>query len=220
MRQIQFQTFPPVVKALLIANVLAFIAEQSAFDLLVKWFALWPINTPNLAYAPEGVVRLPGFEIWQLISYAFLHGGLVHLFFNMFALWMFGAQIENAWGSRTFTEYYFTCVVGAALVQLIVTALTGATYPTLGASGGIFGVLLAFGMMFPDQRLILFPIPIPVKAKWLVIGYGAIELWAGVTNSASGVAHFAHLGGMLFGFVLIQYWRGKLPIQPRHQMRW
>jgi membrane associated rhomboid family serine protease len=220
MRQPQFEAFPPVVKFLLIANVLLFIAQQSAFEFLLTWFALWPIGIPDLASTPGGIVHLPGFEPWQLVTYGFLHGSLPHIFFNMFALWMFGSQVENAWGSRTFAEYYFTCIIGAALTQLVVTSLSGETYPTLGASGGVFGILLAFGMMFPEQRLILLFPPIPIKAKWLVIGYGAIELWAGVTGTASGVAHFAHLGGMLFGFVLIQYWRGKLPIQPRHQMRW
>jgi membrane associated rhomboid family serine protease len=220
MRQPYLQAFPPVVKFLLTANVLMFLAEQVAFDRLLTLFALWPLGGAQYGYTPQGIVHLPGFLPWQLVTYAFLHGNLAHIFFNMFALWMFGTQIENTWGSRTFAEYYFTCVVGAGLTQLLVTSLSGEIYPTLGASGGVFGILLAFGMMFPEQRLILLFPPIPIKAKWLVIGYGVIELWAGVTGTAAGVAHFAHLGGMLFGFVLIQYWRGKLPIRPKHQMRW
>ncbi len=213
-------SFPPVVKFLLISNIALFLAQQFMFDFLVTWFALWPLGTPDVIFTPQGAARVPDFLPWQLITYSFLHGNLLHLFFNMFALWMFGMQIENAWGSRTFAVYYFTCVVGAALIQLVVAAQAGDTYPTLGASGGLFGVLLAFGMMFPEQRLILLFPPIPIKAKWLVIGYGAIELWAGVTGAVPAVAHFAHLGGMLFGFILIQYWRGKLPLQPKHQMRW
>lgn len=223
MYQPQFSTFPPVVKFLLAANVVLFLAQLIMFEFLLTWFALWPVGTPNLTFTSEGITRIPGFLPWQLVTYGFLHGGIVHLFFNMFALWMFGMQIENAWGSRTFAIYYFTCVIGAGLIQLIVAsnaAGTGDVYPTLGASGGVFGILLAFGMMFPEQRLMLLFPPMPIKAKWLVIGYGALELWAGVTGTAPTVAHFAHLGGMLFGFLLIQYWRGKLPIQPKHQMRW
>jgi len=219
----EFSTFPPVVKFLLIANGVAFLAQQFMFNDLVTWFALWPMGTPDFTFTPDGFAQIPGFMPWQLITYGFLHSGVVHLIFNMFALWMFGMQVENAWGSRTFAVYYLVCVIGAATIQLIVTssaASAGEIYPTLGASGGVFGILLAFGMMFPEQRLILLFTPIPIKAKWLVIGYGAIELWAGVTGTTAGVAHFAHLGGMLFGFVLIQYWRGKLPLQPRHQMRW
>jgi membrane associated rhomboid family serine protease len=218
--QTQPSAFPPVIKYLLIGNVALFLAEQQLFEFLLTRFALWPLGTPDFTFTPHGLARVPGFEAWQLVTYGFLHGNLMHLFFNMFALWMFGMQVENAWGSRTFTIYYFTCLIGAALIQLVVAAQASEAYPTLGASGAVFGILLAFGMMFPEQRLILLFPPIPVKAKWLVVGYGAIELWAGVTGTATGVAHFAHLGGMLFGFVLIQYWRGKLPIQPKRQMRW
>jgi membrane associated rhomboid family serine protease len=218
--QTQPSAFPPVIKYLLIANVALFFAQQQLFEFLLTRFALWPLGTPDFTFTPQGLSRVPGFEPWQLVTYGFLHGNLMHLAFNMFALWMFGMQVENAWGSRTFTIYYFTCLIGAALIQLVVAAQASEAYPTLGASGAVFGILLAFGMMFPEQRLILLFPPIPVKAKWLVLGYGAIELWAGVTGTATGVAHFAHLGGMLFGFVLIQYWRGKLPIQPKRQMRW
>jgi membrane associated rhomboid family serine protease len=132
---------------------------------------------------------------------------------------MFGVQIENAWGSRRFAFFYFVCVIGAGLIQLIVVTTSGSFYPTVGASGGVFGILLAFGMMFPNQPIYIYFL-FPIKAKWLVIGYGAIELWAGITGTQAGVAHFAHLGGMLFGFLLIQYWRGKLPIQPGSRMQW
>jgi membrane associated rhomboid family serine protease len=218
---IQFSVFPPVIKNLLILNGLTFMAQYVAdatgtgmLQRLLNSFALWPLATP--------FPNVPDFWPWQLVTYSFLHGGLAHLFFNMFALWMFGVQIENAWGSRRFATYYFACVVGAGLIQLVVAtlaALSGDIYPTVGASGGVFGILLAFGMMFPNQPIYIYFL-FPVKAKWLVIGYGLIELWAGVTGTQSGVAHFAHLGGMLFGFLLIQYWRGKLPMQPKQRMYW
>ena len=204
-------TFPPVIKNLLIINVLVFMAQQlpPARDSLLIWFALWPLSTP---------AGLPGFLPWQLVSYGFLHGGLTHLLFNMFALWMFGVQIENTWGSRRFAFYYFVCVIGAGLVHLVATAISGAVAPTVGASGGVFGILLAFGMLFPNQVIVLLFPPIPMKAKWLVIGYGVLELFFATSGAQPGVANFAHLGGMLFGLVLILYWRGKLPIQPRRRM--
>ena len=156
---------------------------------------------------------------WQLVTYGFLHStaSITHILFNMFALWMFGIQLENEWGSRRFALYYFVCVIGAGLVQLTVTTLEGSYAPTLGASGGVFGVLLAFGMMFPNQVIMLLFPPIPMKAKYFVIGYGLIEFIAGVANTGSQVAHFAHLGGMLFGFLLIMYWRGKLPLKPKRR---
>jgi membrane associated rhomboid family serine protease len=200
---------PPVVSMLLMLNGLAFIGQFVVGDWLLSMFALWPLGTPD--HAPFlGMMPVPDFQIWQLLSYAFLHGGLLHLFANMFAMWMFGTQIEYLWGSRTFAVYYLVCVIGAGLVQLLVASLAAAEtgpYPTIGASGGVFGVLLAFGMMFPNQRIMLLIPPIPMKAKWFVILYGAFELYAGITGTMSGVAHFAHLGGMLFGFLLIQYWR-------------
>ena len=211
----QFSVFPPVIKNLLILNGLFFmaLAVPSTHDILMYWMALWPLDVPN---APG----YPSFWPWQLVSYGFLHGGLSHIFFNMFALWMFGVQLENAWGSQRFGIYYFACVIGAGLIQLLVVTM-GATYhPTVGASGGVFGILLGFGMMFPNQYIMLIFPPIPIKAKWFVIIYGALELFAGITGTQSGVAHFAHLGGMLFGFLLIQYWRGKLPIEPQRRMYW
>jgi membrane associated rhomboid family serine protease len=164
-----------------------------------------------------------------MVSYSFLHGSLGHLFFNMFALWMFGVQIENQWGSQRFGTFYFACVVGAALTHLafVPAAQTLATsqgfatvaVPTVGASGGVYGILLAFGMMFPNQPIYLWFL-FPIKAKWLVIGFGALELYSAVTGTSAGVANFAHLGGMVFGFLLIQYWRGKLPVAPSRPMRW
>ena len=152
-----------------------------------------------------------GFLPWQVITYAFLHGGLGHLFFNMLGLWMFGSELERVWGPKRFIHFYTASVLAAAAAQLLITALLGSTFPTVGASGGLFGLLLAFGMMFPNRTIVpLFP-PIPMKAKVFVALYGGLELLLGVTGSASGVAHFAHLGGMLGGFLMLRYWRGQSP---------
>ena len=203
---------PPVTRNLLIANVAIYLLQMLLGDQLIILFALWPLG-PERMMQGGGTV---GFEIWQLITYGFLHGGLTHLLFNMLALWMFGGAIERLFGSRPFLIYYLSCVVGAAIAQLIVVHFfTGGFYPTLGASGGVFGLLLAFGMMFPHQRIMLLFPPIPMPAWVFVTGYGAIELFLGVTGSQAGVAHFAHLGGMAAGFVIIQYWRGRLPFKPR-----
>jgi membrane associated rhomboid family serine protease len=203
--------FPPVIKNLLIINGLVFFAQlvSSTNSLLLQYFALWPLGLPDLPGYPQ-------FWPWQLVTYGFLHGGITHLLLNMYALWMFGMQIESTWGSQRFAIYYFVCVIGAGIIQMLVT--WGQPVPTVGASGGVFGILLAFGLMFPDQYIMLLFPPIPVKAKYLVIGYGVIELFAGVAATSSGVAHFAHLGGMLFGYLLILYWRGKLPIKPARTM--
>jgi membrane associated rhomboid family serine protease len=130
--------------------------------------ALWPLQGGR-------------FEPWQVVSYAFLHGDLNHIFFNMFALWMFGLPIERTWGSRKFSFYYVVCVIGAAIVQLIVQQLSGEFYPTIGASGAVFGILLAFGVMFPNNRIFLIFLPIPIKAKWFVLIYGGLELIFGIS---------------------------------------
>ncbi len=205
----QFSAFPPVVKGLLIANVLIFIAQYAGYHwVLTAWFALWPAGTAEVARVGTELVPVPQFHLWQLLTYGFLHGGFAHLFFNLFALWMFGVHLENPWGSRRFAVYYLVCVVGAGLVQLVVVSTHDAPItPTLGASGGVFGVLLAFGMMYPNRIIRLLIPPIPIRAKWFVIIYGALELAFGVTGAVSGVAHFAHLGGMAFGFALITFWR-------------
>ncbi|HEX5514041.1 MAG TPA: rhomboid family intramembrane serine protease [Gammaproteobacteria bacterium] len=203
-------TTTPVVAALLGLNGLFFLAQLVLGDWLLLTFALWPLGAPDSAGRLLGLPYVPDFRLWQLVSYSFLHGNLLHLFTNMFAMWMFGVQIERLWGSRMFAIYYFVCVLGAGVVQLLVASAAVAEigpYPTIGASGGVFGILLAFGMMFPNQRILLLFPPIPMRAKWFVILYGAFELYAGITGTLSGVAHFAHLGGMLFGFLLIQYWR-------------
>ena len=197
-----YGTFPPVIKNLLIINGLVFLAQLALGNLpLLAWFALWPLGH--------------GFQVYQLITYSFLHGGITHILFNMFALWMFGAQIENTWGSRRFAIYYFVCVIGAGFVQLASTYYSGAIWPTIGASGGVFGILLAFGMMFPEQRIMLLFPPIPMKAKYFVIGYGILELVFATTDFQPGVANLAHLGGMAAGFLMIMYWRGRLPFKPR-----
>jgi membrane associated rhomboid family serine protease len=200
---------PPVIKALLIANGGMFLLQLPLGDSLILHLALWPLDlTRTLAVYPTS----PLFQPWQLISYAFLHGGPLHLLLNMYALWLFGSRMENVWGSRAFTRYYFVCVVGAGVVQLLVASYSGEIYPTIGASGGVFGVLLAFGMTFPNERLLLLFPPVILKAKWFVILFGAIELWTGVTGTAPGVAHFAHLGGMLFGYMLLLHWRTHPPL--------
>ncbi|MBT8078831.1 MAG: rhomboid family intramembrane serine protease [Gammaproteobacteria bacterium] len=149
------------------------------------------------------------FMPWQLLTYGFLHatGTLTHIFFNMFALWMFGRDLERIMGSRRFLTYYLTCVVGAGLVQLLVAGFTGVPTVTVGASGGVFGILLAFAMAFPNRMIMLIFPPIPMRAKYFVFFYGLLELYLGVSGVNPGVAHFAHLGGMLFGYMLLRYWR-------------
>ncbi|MEO6154730.1 MAG: rhomboid family intramembrane serine protease, partial [Thermomonas sp.] len=168
-------------------------------------------------YNPAGGV--PSFLPWQVLSYAFLHGSVMHLAFNMLALVMFGAPLEHTWGDRRFLTYYLVCVAGAGLCQLLVGSYAVAQgadpYPTIGASGGVFGLLLAYGLLFPNQRVMLLIPPIPMKARTLVIVYGLFELGVGITGLQPGVAHFAHLGGMLFGWLLIRYWRGQPPFGKR-----
>lgn len=172
------------------------------------------MGSPDVVRTPMGLMEVPGFQVWQLLSYAFLHGGMLHLFFNMFGLWMFGTALEQLWGTRRFLQYYFVCVVGAGLVQLLVVSASqesGGIYPTVGASGGVLGILLAFAMIYPNRMIMLLFPPIPMKAKYFVLIFGAFSLWAGMTGTQAGVAHFAHLGGMLFGFLMIQYWRRRWP---------
>ena len=199
---------PLVVKSILIVNVLMFLLQMSFGGTLISNLALWPIESLDVARFD---VTRPNFEISQLVTYAFLHGGLFHLALNMYALWMFGSRIEYLWGSKVFAIYYFVCVIGAALTQLIVSYQSESYYPTIGASGGVFGILLAFGVFFPHERIILIFPPIPIQARNFVIIFAIIELWFGVTGTAEGIAHFAHLGGMLFGLLLILYWKKHPP---------
>jgi len=192
-----FSRPPPATLALLAANIGVFLLQMVTGDAVVEHFALWPTGTPL-------------FTPWQLVTYAFLHDThtLAHIFFNMFALFMFAPQLELLWGSRRFMVYYFVCVLCAGLAQLAVTSLTGTLYPTLGASGAVFGVLLAFALFFPQQRIAIYGV-IPMPAWLFVTLYGVLELVLGVTNTQAGVAHFAHLGGMLGGALLIFFWRAQ-----------
>ncbi|HEX7130203.1 MAG TPA: rhomboid family intramembrane serine protease [Rhodanobacteraceae bacterium] len=209
---------PPVTLSLLIANIAIFlIMIAGGGDWLVVHAALWPLGPQHLAgYTPDGMPVMVGFQAWQLITYAFLHGGWAHIGFNMLALYMFGAPIENLFGARHFLFYYVFCAVVAAVAHLaVVYFFTGGFYPTLGASGAIFGLLLAFGVLYPHAKIIALILPIPMPAWLAVIGYMLLELFLGVTGTQAGVAHFAHLGGALGGYVLLQYWRGKFPVKPR-----
>src|SRR5215468_988552 len=192
---------PPVTLALVAANVAVFLLQSAAPGILTP-FALWPIGAAEISGGRAS------FQLWQVVTYAFLHGGLLHLAFNMFALYMFGGPIEQVFGGRRYLVYYFVCVVSAAIAQLAVSALTGTVYPTIGASGGVFGLLLAYAIYFPRNRIMLLFPPIPMSARTFVIVYAVLELFFGVTGTEEGVAHFAHLGGLVGGFVLLYYWRG------------
>ena len=198
---------PPITTALIVANVAMFLLQNIAPGIVVP-LALWP-----LAASASGVGA--SFGPWQLLTYAFLHGGMVHLAFNMFALYMFGSAIEQVFGPRRYLIYYLVCVVSAALSQLLVASLMGGIYPTVGASGGVFGLLLAYGMYFPNNRVMLLFPPIPMPARVFVIVYAVIELYLGVTGTQAGVAHFAHLGGMIGGFIMLRYWRLSAAIRRR-----
>jgi membrane associated rhomboid family serine protease len=192
---------PPVTKALILICVGIFCAQLLLPSAFTQPFALWPLHSG--AFMP-----------WQLLSYAFLHGSVTHLFFNMLALWMFGGDIERLWGGKRFSHFLIASALAAAVVQLGWTAMSGSQSPTVGASGATFGLLLAFGMMFPNRTIMpLFP-PIPMKAKVFVAIFGALELLFGITGG-SGIAHFAHLGGMLGGYLMIRYWRGQVPFGRR-----
>ena len=187
---------PPATRTLILINVAVYLLQQVQPNIVLGLFALWPLSSGM-------------FHVWQLITYAFLHGSVPHIFFNMFALFMFGRALEQYWGARRFVIYYLVCVIAAGLTQLWVEYSTGVGEETIGASGGIFGVLLAFAWYFPRQRLIVLPIPIPVPAWLFVTIYALIELFFGVTGREQGVAHFAHLGGLLGGALCILYWRAR-----------
>lgn len=233
-----FSNLPPVTKNLLILNIIIWaftaIAPASAQSTLLRLGGLHYVTSQ-------------GFGIWQYFTYMFIHEQFFHLFFNMWALLMFGYAVEQVLGSRRFLFFYLSCGVGAAIIQtgvfaLMINHVAGAlspqeyatvvdngwgimqqgynyTYPpmgelnglingtTIGASGAIFGILLAVGMLFPNNSMYIMFIPYPVKAKWVVLGYGVLEIFLGVAAPSDGVAHFAHLGGMLFGFVMLWYWK-------------
>jgi membrane associated rhomboid family serine protease len=213
---------PPVTKNLLIINVLCFfgyiVAQKYGIDLN---------DTLGLHF-----FLASDFNLAQLVTYMFMHANFQHIFFNMFAVWMFGRTLEHVLGAKRFLSYYMVCGIGAGLVQELVQYIqyamelshydnvdTGLSIipmaeflnmmTTVGASGAVYGILLAFGMLFPETRMFVFPLPFPIKAKFFVIGYAVIELFSGFGSSGDGVAHFAHLGGMIFGFLLIMYWRKK-----------
>lgn len=212
---------PPVTKNLIIINLLFFLAKIVATRYgidLNDWLGL------HFFLAPD-------FRLYQLFTYMFMHGGFEHILFNMFAVWMFGRIMETVWGPRRFLFYYMVCGIGAGiaqeLVQYISYLMQGLNqfdrvnigymviemgeylnrWTTVGASGAVYGILLAFGMTFPNERMFIFPLPVPIRAKFFVIGYAVIELLSALGNSGDGVAHFAHLGGMVFGVLLILYWR-------------
>ncbi len=204
-----FGFFPPVIKSLLISNTLVwlllgvFLAPFSVngvpiFYLLSEYLALWPLGT--------------NFWPWQLVTYLFLHGGFWHLFFNMFALWMFGMELEHTWGSKKFLFFYLLCGVAGGITNLIVAPMLGQAAPTVGASGAVFGVLLAFGMMYPDRPIYLYFL-LPIRAKYFIAAYIGLELFFGVTSSGDGVAHFAHLGGAAAGFLFILSEKNILPVR-------
>lgn len=211
----------PMTKNLLIVNFLAFVAT---WVLELRGIDLTSLLGLHFFLASD-------FHIYQFVTYMFLHGGLTHIFFNMFALWMFGNVIEQVWGPKKFIFYYICCGIGAGFVQEVVQygtymyeglaayqyVNTGSVqmttdayinlWTTIGASGAVYGILLAFGMIFPNERLFIIPFPFPIKAKWLIVGYFAIELFSAMSAPGDGVAHMAHLGGMLFGWILIRYWK-------------
>lgn len=186
---------PDVILVLLVSNGLLFAAEQFAYPVMMHYLAAWPISDAR-------------FWPWQVVTYGFLHDprSLMHIGFNMFALWMFGRELEWMMGPKRFLIYYMTCVIGAAFVHLFIGAMQGWSAPMVGASGGVFGLLLAYGMAFPNRTVMLLFPPIPMKAKYFVLFYGLLEFYLGVSGRNPGVANFAHLGGMLFGFLLIRYW--------------
>ncbi|MDR2885441.1 MAG: rhomboid family intramembrane serine protease [Rikenellaceae bacterium] len=192
---------PPAVLNLLIINGLFFMAMK-----IVPGAGDWLVNNLALYFWQS-----PYFQPWQPVTYMFLHGSFEHLFFNMFALWMFGRVAEMDMGTRRFLLYYFATGVGAALIQMLVIWAFGSpleySVPTVGASGAVFGLLLSFGMMHPNSMIMLLFPPIPMKAKWFVIGYGVLELFFGISGYQQNVAHFAHVGGMIFGFLLLRYWK-------------
>jgi membrane associated rhomboid family serine protease len=192
-----FGSIPTVTRNLLIINVLAYLAT------VVLGFQ----NIDLAIYGGLHYFESPFFHVLQLLSYQFLHGSFTHLFFNMFALWMFGRVMEQVWGGKKFLVYYLICGIGAGLSQELVQWWMHSYSLTIGASGAVYGILLAFGMTFPEERMYIIPFPFPIKAKWFVLGYAGIELFLAMSSAGDGVAHMAHLGGMLFGFLLIRFWQ-------------
>ena len=225
---------PTITKNLIIINILCIFAATVAGEYGVNLN-----DVLGLHY-----VGSEKFRLYQLITYMFMHSGFEHIFFNLFAVWMFGRILETVWGPKRFLFYYIACGIGAGLVQEVTLYFEFKDYmadmaqfmqypsgamisingiarsaeqwivlcqqvinaPTVGASGAVYAILLAFGMLFPNQEMFIFPLPMPIKAKWLIIGYFVLEIYLGLTGN-DGIAHFAHLGGMIFGFLFIMYWR-------------
>ncbi len=190
-------SLPPITRALILVCVAFFALQALMPPTLELWLALWPVNSGR-------------FMPWQVVSYSVLHGDFWHLLLNMLGLWMFGSDLERLWGQRRYLQYIAASVLSAALVQIAWTFMIGTNVPTVGASGAIFGLLLAYGMTFPNRTVMLLIPPIPMKAKYFVMIYAVIELYFGF-SSRGDIAHFAHLGGMLGGLLLILYWRGRGP---------
>lgn len=212
-----FSLFPPVIKLLLLSNTAIFILFNvlltgfsvggMSFDIIItKYFALNPLKP--VLFNENGQILQLSFYPWQLITYMFLHGGFFHLLLNMLALWMFGAELENTWGQKRFLTYYMLCGVGAGVCNLLIAPLFTSVGPTVGASGAIYGILVAFGYLFPERKIYIYGL-IPVKAKFLVILYMLIELFSVAGGSNSGIAHMAHLGGGVIGLIyLLIYYKG------------
>jgi membrane associated rhomboid family serine protease len=199
MRNPYFQT-PPVVKNLLIANCVVFLAVTlipQVHDFCAKYLYLWWLDN---SFEPP-------FRSYQFVTYMFLHAGIGHLFSNMFALWMFGRSLEYELGSKRFLIYYMVCGIGAALIQVGLASLLNEQIVLLGASGAVMGLLLAFGLMHPNNMIYIIPLPFPIKAKWFVIGYAVLEIALGWSGVGTGIAHFAHVGGMLWGLALLLWWK-------------
>ena len=196
MRYYRPEAFPPIVKNLMIINALVFVAQMTLdkqYNLTAR-LGLWPIGSE-------------GFQPYQIATHMFSHGSFTHILFNMFGLWMFGRVLENVWGPKRFLLFYFICGVAAAAAHLIIQYFTGDFSIAVGASGAIMGIFAAFGYLFPNTELFIMFIPIPIKAKWAMIGMAAIDLFGGLgVFGNSGVAHFAHLGGALAGFILVLIW--------------
>lgn len=199
----RFFLIPPIIKTLIIINVVVFIVQHLFLSLynigdvslgavFARLFYLFPVGDNSY------------FNIWQLLTYQFIHANVWHIFFNLFALWMFGAELETNWGSSKFLTYYLLCGIGAGLTQLFISPFFGPVGPTIGASGSVYGVLLAFGLTFPNRPIFMFPFFIPIPAKFFVLIYAGLALIMGVSSDGSNVAHFAHLGGALTGFILFK----------------
>lgn len=190
-----FRVLPTVVKNLLIINALMYLAYVVLAKIQVVdlsyWLGIWSLQTGM-------------FRIWQPITYMFMHGSFDHLFFNMFSLWMFGATLENIWGPKRFLFFYLICGIGAGLLNMLVPGV----HLSVGASGAVYALLLAFGIMFPNEYIYLYFL-VPIKTKWFIIAMVALELFEGIFRSSDGIAHFAHLGGMLIGFIILMIWKRK-----------